>query len=174
MIERFRVAPGSVTAVQVFGGDRLEVIDHHGRQPAELTVLASDPRAVVGARPDAPATVLRRLVGGPDENGYAAGRILKLLSRHRIDQGDAVATRLFDEGSAAGARARFAIDNDAVVLVAAPAAPMRLSADDPNPPSEVVVEVRRADPSRPEPQELPQPLAEPLWDMHIDASTASS
>lgn len=174
MIERFRVAPGSVTAVQVFGGDRLEIIDHHGRQPAELTVLASDPRAVAGAQPDAAATVLRHLVAGPDENGYAAGRILTLLSRHRVEQHDAVATRLFDTDSAAGTRVGFPVDDDAVVLVAAPASPMRLAQADPNPPSEVVVEVRRADLTRPEPQELPAPLAEPLWDMHIDASTASS
>lgn len=75
MIECFRVAPGSVTALSVTGGDRFEVIDRHGRQAVELTVLAADPRAVSGLAPDAPATVLRGLVAGPDENGDAAGRI---------------------------------------------------------------------------------------------------
>ncbi|PRC53659.1 aminomethyltransferase, partial [Mycobacterium sp. ITM-2017-0098] len=84
---------------KVVGGDSLEVIDHYGRQPAELTVLASDPRAVAGVRPDTAATVLRRLVPGPDENGYAAARIVSLLAEHRIDQHASVATRLFDEHS---------------------------------------------------------------------------
>ena len=37
MIERFRVAPGSVTALSVTGGDRFEVIDRYGRQAVELT-----------------------------------------------------------------------------------------------------------------------------------------
>ncbi|MDG4663846.1 aminomethyltransferase family protein [Mycobacterium sp. 236(2023)] len=174
-MERFRVAPGSVTAVKVFGGDRLEIIDHYGRQPAELTVLATDPRAVADARPDTAATVLRHLVPGPDENGYAAGRILSLLSEHRVDQHDSVATRLFGEWSPAGSRARFAVAGDAVVLVAAPASPMSLTGDEPNPPSEVRVEVHRADLRRPEIcDELPAPLAEPLFDMRIDAATASS
>ncbi|MDZ4265243.1 MAG: DUF1989 domain-containing protein, partial [Mycobacterium sp.] len=108
------------------------------------------------------------------EDGYAAGRILTLLAEHRVDQSGAVAIRLFDDTSPAGARAGFAVDDDAVVLVAAPASPMCLSGTDPNPPSEVVVEVQRAAPSRPEERELPEPLAEPLWDMHIDASTALS
>ncbi len=173
-MERFRVAPGSVTAVKVFGGDRFEVIDPYGRQPAELTVLATDPRAVSGAAPDTSATVLRRLVAGSDENGYAAGRILSLLNRHRVDQHDCVATRLFGDHSPAGTRAGFAVDGDAVVLVAAPASPMNLATDEPNPPSEVRVEVHRADPRRPELRELPEPLAEPLVDMRIDAATASS
>ncbi|WP_349269814.1 aminomethyltransferase [Mycolicibacterium parafortuitum] len=178
MVERFRVGPGSVTAVTVFAGDRLEVVDHYGRQPAELTVLAADPRAVAAAVPDAvpdtAASVLRRLEPGPDENGYAAARILTLLARHRVDQQRSTATRLFGEHSPAGSRAAFRVDADAVALIAAPAAPMLLSADDPNPPSEVRVEVHRADPRRVEVPELPPPLAEPLFDLRIDAATASS
>ncbi|MDY6999757.1 MAG: DUF1989 domain-containing protein, partial [Actinomycetota bacterium] len=71
-------------------------------------------------------------------------------------------------------RAGFAVDTDAVVLVAAPATAMSPSCEDPNPPSELWVEVRRSDPTRPEAPELPAPLAEPLWDMRIDAATASS
>ena len=173
MIECFRVAPGSVTALSVTGGDRFEIIDRYGRQPVELTVLAADPRAVNGSAPDSPATVLRGLVAGPDENGYAAGRILGLLSRH-VDQDQARATRLFGGDSAAGARLGFAVDDDAVVLVAAPNAPMNLALAEPNPPSEVLVEVHRASPRPVHERELPAPLADPLWEMRIDASTASS
>ncbi len=173
MIERFRVAPGSVTALSVTGGDRFEVIDRYGRQAVELTVLAADPRAVSGSVPDSPATVLRSLVAGPDENGYAAGRILGLLSRH-VDQDQARATRLFGGDSEAGARIGFAVDADAVVLIAAPAVPMNLLLAEPNPPSEVIIEVHRARPLPAQERELPAPLAEPLWDLRIDASTASS
>ena len=173
-VERFRVGPGAVTALRVCGGDHVDVIDPHGRQPAELTVLSTDPAAVPGTAPDAPASVLRRLTAGPDEEGCAAARILTLLSQHRIDQRAALATRLFDGRSPAGARAGFAVDADAVVLVAAPASPMSPAADHPNPPSEVWVEVRRADPRRIEAEELPEPLAEPLYDLRIDAMTASA
>jgi aminomethyltransferase len=173
MIERFRVAPGSVTALSVTGGDRFEVIDRYGRQPVELTVLAADPHAVSGSAPDSPATVLRALVAGPDENGYVAGRILGLLTRH-VDQDQARATRLFGVDSAAGARLGFAVDDDAVALIAVPATPMNLAVAESNPPSEVLVEVHRSSPPPVHERELPAPLAEPLWDMRIDASTASS
>ena len=100
-VERFRVGPGAVTALRVCGGDHVDVIDPHGRQPAELTVLSTDPAAVPGTAPDAPASVLRRLTAGPDEEGCAAARILTLLSQHRIDQRAALATRLFDGRSPA-------------------------------------------------------------------------
>ncbi|MCF6386836.1 aminomethyltransferase family protein [Mycobacterium sp. MBM] len=173
MIERFRVAPGAVIALTVTGGDRFDVIDRHGRQPVEMTVLAADPCAVRGSAPDSPATVLRNLMAGPDENGYAAGRILALLSRH-VDQDEARATRLFDAESAAGSRLGFTVDGDAVVLIAAPAEPMDLSDTEPTPPSEVMVEVHRARPIPVGQRELPAPLAEPLWEIRIDASTASS
>lgn len=173
MIERFRVAPGAVIALTVTGGDRFDVIDRHGRQPVEMTVLAADPCAVRGSAPDSPATVLRNLMAGPDENGYAAGRILALLSRH-VDQDQARATRLFDAESAAGSRLGFTVAGDAVVLIAAPAEPMDLSDTEPNPPSEVMVEVHRARPIPVGQRELPAPLAEPLWEIRIDASTASS
>ena len=173
MIECFRVAPGSVTALSVSGGDRFEVIDRYGRQPVELTVLAADPHAVSGSAPDSPATVVRSLVAGPDENGYAAGRILGLLAHH-VDQDQARATRLFGGDSAAGARVGFTVVDDAGVHVAAPAAPMNLALAEPNPPSEVLIEVHRARPLAVREHELPAPLAEPLWDMRIDASTASS
>lgn len=174
MVQRFRVAPGSVTAVPVFGGDRFDIVDQYGRQPAELTVLAADPRAVADAPPDTAATVLRSLIPGSDENGSAAQRILSLLAGHRVDQQEAVATRLFGHHSPAGSRATFTVDADAVVLVAAPASPMHPHSDDPNPPSEVRVAVYRADPGRPATPELPPPLAEPLLDLRIDAETAAS
>ncbi|WP_396906615.1 DUF1989 domain-containing protein [Mycolicibacterium phlei] len=172
--ERYRVRPGGVTAVKVFGGDRFDVVDLFGRQPAEVTVLSADPRAVPDAAPHAPATVLRRLVGDKDtEDGYAASLILSTLADHGVAQAEAVATRLFGDDSPAGARESFAVDTDAVILVAAPAHPMPVDSDLHNPPSDLFVEVSRAATSpRDEQPDLPTPLAEPLWEGRIDAATA--
>src|SRR6516164_5604021 len=39
-LERYRVHPGAVTAVELGAGDELTVIDAEGRQRGELTVLA--------------------------------------------------------------------------------------------------------------------------------------
>jgi aminomethyltransferase len=170
--ERYWVRPGGVTAARVRPGDRLDVIDPDGRQPGEMTVLAAHPDAIPGICPDAPATVLRGLVGGPDETGYAAGRILAMLAAYDIDPRQSVAQRLSGAGSAAGFRACFGIDDFAIVLVAAPAVPMRLDRADPNPPSELLIEIHRAGPVTPGEGQPPPPLTEPVLDLRIDAATA--
>lgn len=150
-------------------GDVVDVIDLFGRQPAELTVLAAHGRAVPDARPDTAATVLR----GLHPNGDSADPILAALSAHRMDPREAVATRLFGQDSAAGSRVRFPVEDDAVVLIAAPAAPMYSDSVEPNPPSDLFVEIHRATTTSVEPQELPTPLAEPVLELRIDASTAT-
>src|SRR5436190_24186295 len=62
-LERYRVHPGAVTAVELDPGDVLTVIDEEGRQRGELTVLAGggeDYRAL-GTEADTAATVLRAM-----------------------------------------------------------------------------------------------------------------
>ena len=62
-LERYRVHPGAVTAVELDPGDVLTVIDADGRQRGELTVLAGgaeDYRAL-GTEADTAATVLRAM-----------------------------------------------------------------------------------------------------------------
>ena len=172
VLETYRVQPGSVTALRVYPGDRIAVVDRFGRQPAELTVLSANPRALPDARADAPATVLRGLAAGDDEEGYAAQRILAMLSAYGVLPTMASATGLFGPHTPAGARVELGADDEAVLLLAAPATLMSLESAEPNPPSELWVEVRRADPRLVMPRELPPPLAEPLLDLRIDAATA--
>lgn len=170
-LETYWVRPGGVTAVRLGAGDRLAVVDPHGRQPAELTVLDSRgvEGAALGVRMDAPATVLRGLAG----NGHGAAAVRAVLGEHGVDPAGATAARLFGEWSPAGAREEFTAGRDAVVLVAAPGEPMRVDAEAANPPSDLLLELRRAV-LRPAGQpRLPEPLAEPVLDMRIDAATAS-
>lgn len=172
VLETYRVQPGAITALRVHAGDHFDVIDRFGRQPAELTVLSSVPRALPDAQADAPATVLRGLVAGADEEGYAAQRILAMLAAYRVVPAAATATRLFGSHTPAGSRVRLRADAEAVVLLAAPALPMSLDSAEPNPPSELWLELHRADPRLAPTRELPPPLAEPLLDLRIDASSA--
>ncbi|MEJ3657241.1 DUF1989 domain-containing protein [Actinomycetes bacterium KLBMP 9759] len=158
--------PGGVTALRLAGGDRLDVVDRDGRQRAEVTVVAGrlGRPPVGGFEADAPATVVRR-----------AESVHGVLAEHGVDPAEARAAVLFGEWSPAGARESFTVDDGAVetvVLVAAPAT--RMGVDEQNPPSDLVLEVRRAVPRPVHDQPLPQPLAEPVLDMRIDAATASS
>ena len=62
-LERYRVRPGAVTAVELGPGDEITVIDPDGRQRGELTVLrpGGGGFAALGVTADGPATVLRAL-----------------------------------------------------------------------------------------------------------------
>jgi glycine cleavage system T protein (aminomethyltransferase) len=167
--ETWWVRPGSATVVELHGGDRVTVIDPDGGQPAELTVLSPDGRddpGALGVRADAPATVLRELMGSGADDGFLGGLHARGLRPH-----DAMAVRLFGPDGAPGASQTFASDRDALLVVAAPGG--RLVDGDP-PASALVVEVKRDTP-RPEVDgELPAPLAEPRLDFRVDRASALS
>ena len=163
-LERYRVHPGAVTAVELGAGDEIIVIDAEGRQRGELTVLArgtEDYRAL-GTSADGAATVLRALAGSPEVIGE--------LSERGLDPAVARAVALFGEWSPAGASACFAADQPVTAIVAAPGGPMPV--DQHNPPSDLLIEIRRARPQEPGEPQLPPPLADPVLDLRVDSATA--
>ncbi|MGH3499350.1 MAG: DUF1989 domain-containing protein [Nocardioidaceae bacterium] len=171
-LETYWVRPGGVTAVQMEGGDRLTVVDRAGKQAAELTVVGvhGSDGAALGLKPSAPASTLRSLVAAEPASGR--DRVLSMLTAAGVNPENAAAERLFGEWSAAGARETFTASAPAQVLVAAPARPMSVEDEAANPPSELLLELRRAR-LRPQAESvLPEPLAEPVLDMRIDAATA--
>ena len=96
-LERYRVYPGAVTAVELDPGDVLTVIDEQGRQRGELTVLAGgaeDYRAL-GTEPDTAATVLRTLAVSATTPAAVTGS----LAGRGLDPGRARAVTLFGEWS---------------------------------------------------------------------------
>src|SRR6516225_4417594 len=62
-VERYRVQPGAVTAIELDPGDVVRVTDTEGRQRGELTVLAGgrEDYGALGTAADTAATVLRAL-----------------------------------------------------------------------------------------------------------------
>jgi aminomethyltransferase len=186
-LERYRVHPGAVTAVDLDAGDELTVIDADGRQHGELTAVArgGDGFAKLGASADGAATVLRAMANpqaapaaagtaGPAA-GFApdspsAADVVRILSARGLDAAAARAIRLFGEWSPAGASAAFLAEHPVTCVVASPAGHMPVDAD--NPPSDLIVEVRRARPRRPDEPMLPPPLADPVLDLRVDVATA--
>ena len=147
--------------------ERLTVVDSYGGQVAEVTVLTRegvDDAAAIGARADAPATVLRSLVR--DGNGF-----LRQLGAPRLDPEEALALRLFEGMSPPGASQSFLAERAVTVVVAAPAGRI---VDGAPPPSDLLVEVRRTAPRAYGQVELPPPLAEPRLELRIDKATAQT
>jgi aminomethyltransferase len=171
-VQTWWVRPGGATVVQVRAGDRLTVRDADGGQRAELTVLdheGGEDAAALGARAEAPATVLRAALG----NGAAAG-FLGELHRRGLALDAARAVLLFGRDSPAGAAQSFTAQRAATVVVAGPGEGRIVEGAWPA--SALTVEVRRAEPE-PAPEggvELPAPLAEPRLDFRVDAASALS
>jgi len=175
-LETYWVRSGGVTGVRLEAGDELTVVDRHGRQAAELTVLLPDGSSdgvALGVELGAPATTVRALAARVTASGIPDRVVAELRARGAAP--DVLqAARLFGDWSPAGARESFSAEREAVVLVAAPARPMRVDDESANPPSDLLLEVRRAAPRRLGEPVLPPPLAEPVLDLRIDAATASS
>src|SRR3954449_3360850 len=101
--ESWWVRPGGATVVAVRPGDGLTVRDPDGGQPAEVTVLdaeGSEDAAALGARADAPATVL---VAALYSGHSPAMSFLGELHRGGLKPHDASAIRLFATDSPPGA-----------------------------------------------------------------------
>lgn len=172
-LETYWVRPGGVTGLRLFAGDEFTVVDRFGRQSAELTIVNQDGSstgAALGVSHDGPASTLRRLGAGA---GAASPVIADLLAQGLLPDG-LQAVQLFGEWSPAGTRQTFTVSEPATVFVAAPARSMRVDDHLANPPSDLLVEVRRAEMPQKRELELPAPLADPVLDLRIDSSTASS
>ncbi len=79
--------------------------------------------------------------------------------------------RLFGRDSRPGSEIDLVAQRDTVLVVAAPGGRV---VDGDTPATELLVEVRRANPATPEQTELPPPLAEPRLDFRVDRATATS
>src|SRR5262249_33193175 len=111
-VERCRVHPGAVTALELDAGDEITVIDAAGRQRGELTVLCrgGEDYGALATSADCAATVLRALATGVAATGGAepgAAEVVRALSERGLDPEGAQAVGLFGEWSPAGTAATF-------------------------------------------------------------------
>lgn len=173
--ERYWARPGGTTTLELRTGDKFTVVDRFGAQTAEVTVLGlgREDFEALSLRPDGPATVLRTL----DETATrlsrsSPARVISALTARGLRPDQASATVLFGPHTPPGARETFVAQRDVTVITGVPTWTMLV--DEQNPPSDVMIEVLRADPRVRPPMEVPDPLADPVLDVRIDHSTARS
>ncbi len=172
-VERHPVPGGGSRAVPVFRGDEIIVLDREGLQPGQLTLFLPDGRsdaAMLGAKgAGRPTETIRTLA-----NGSRSGRrVLDALAKagFRMERGDAV--QVFGDGSQPGDRESFSVECDGLLICAAPGGPMR--PDLQNPPTELILYIRRAGPGADSGSPPPSdPLADPLQDFNIQPGNAVS
>ena len=169
-VERYVVRGGGAIAIALEAGDTLEVLDLEGRQPAELVLFSPAGRedaGAIGARAAYEPTGLQRILSEPGEDAW---RVRAALERRGLDLGRARAVRLFGDDTLPGEEARFCAEREAFALIAAPGGPMRIDRQDP--PTDLLVFLRRAAIKRPSGPRLPEPLAEPRLDFRVGIASA--
>ena len=168
--ERYRVRGGGASVIMVHPGDRLEITDLEGRQHCEITVFdaqgQNDP-TILSTEGVNPATGTVAILADDSEDA----RLLSAALRKRdITYQDAHAIHLFEGDSLPGEQRDFVAQRKAICIVAAPGGPMRVSEQDP--PTDLIVMLHRATIDTAEPPPLPDPLADPTQEVHVDRCTA--
>ena len=159
-LERYRVAAGGVTLVDLQPGDGLQVIDVEGRQTCALLALDTGGRSALASWGLSWSTACS-----------VPGRIGQALQRRGIDaQALPLAASLWDADSPPGHSRQFVAEDALLVIVAAPAE--ATAVDRQYRPSELRLIVTRANPSPLLLPALPEPLGEVLDEFTLRAGTA--
>lgn len=162
--ERHRAPACGSRAVRVSPGDEVIVVDREGGQRGELVAFGPDGRAdagLLGAQATAPADGWRAsLLSSP--SGISAAAVMR---RAGCDLDTVQAIALFGPDSRPGDSARFTVQGEALVVLAAPGAPMRPETQDTA--TELYLYIRRAKARGTGLHLPPDPLADPMIDHQI-------
>ncbi|PFG72358.1 aminomethyltransferase [Pseudomonas poae] len=159
-LERYRVAAGGVTLVDLQPGDGLQVIDVEGRQTCALLALDTGGRSALASWGLSGSTACS-----------VPGRIGQALQRRGIDaQALPLAASLWDADSPPGRSRQFVAEDALLVIVAAPAE--ATAVDRQYRPSELRLIVTRANSSPLLLPALPEPLGDVLDEFTLRAGTA--
>jgi len=169
--ERYVVRANGSLSIGLDAGDEIELINPEGMQLCEISVFDTHGKSdmqMIGATANGHAEGLKRLLS---ENGNQAVNISNTLKLHNILLDSAQSTTVFKAESPAGDSARFNVSEKLVCVVVVPGMDMR--ADQQNTTTDIVIYIHRPQSEHDSPLiRLPDPLANPLEDVRIDARTA--
>ncbi|MFP6704569.1 MAG: DUF1989 domain-containing protein [Alphaproteobacteria bacterium] len=172
-VERYAILGGGSRAVSIDRGDEISVVDREGLQGGELVFFALDGTSdagMIGAKKGGNAS---GLISTLKENEPSARRVARALAAAGFDIGRAEAVKIFERGSKPGDTETFHASRDGLLIVCAPGTSMK--PDEQNPPTELILYVRRANPSQHEDgRNPPDPLADPLSDFNIRPGEAKA
>lgn len=170
--ERYPLKAGGIIALPLLPDDQIEVIDPQGLQSAHVFAFDSKGQAAteaLGVSADVSGAVMAEMLEAPLGGAKKIKDKLKLFS---IALEDCSVASLLEGDTPAGASMSLTCQDELIALVSAPGLPM--NADASRPPTDLVVLIRRANPSLSIGNDLPAPLADEKASVHIAAATAKA
>ncbi|MGQ0457948.1 MAG: DUF1989 domain-containing protein [Hyphomicrobium sp.] len=170
--ERFVLRGGGTGVYALDPEDTLEIALLEGSQTIELAAFDASGKSnlsILGLSGALPPNGIAAILSG---DGDDAARVRFGLFRRGLDIGRATAARLFGPEAPVGEAVILKADQATVVVLGAPAHPMKVW--DQTPPSDALVFIRRARPPKPGQSRYPEPLAEPRLEILINIASAES
>jgi aminomethyltransferase len=169
--ERYLVKANGALAINLRAGDEIEVINPEGLQVCEISVFDTRGQSdmqCIGAKANGAAQGLKNILSA---NTESARNLAKALEFRNLAIDRAQSILIFGKDSPTGDSQRFTATEVLICIVAAPGEDML--ADQQNTTTSIVVLVHRQPVDSGERLiQLPDPLADPLQDIRIDARTA--
>jgi aminomethyltransferase len=170
-LERYTVAPGGLSVIELLPGDQLQIIDLEGDQPAELLAFSTDARealAALGLGRQAEAHGIARLLNNASRE---ARHVLSGLARRGVDTRHLPdAAVLWPRGTPAGHSRTLNASSALLVIVAAAAE--HCPVDSQQRASELRLLIHRHNPRLLLTPALPCPLGEVLDEFTLHPGTA--
>ncbi|MFQ5624106.1 MAG: DUF1989 domain-containing protein [Paracoccaceae bacterium] len=172
-MERYVIPGGGSRAVGIEKGDEISLVDREGLQPVEMVFFAPDgssDAAMIGAEGGRDAKGIRHALSA---GGASGKKVLKALAASGFDIGRADAALVFEQGSKCGDTSVFHASCDGLLIACALGGPMHAHRQ--NPPTEIALYVRRANPGAGKGGQAPaEPLADPLQDWNVQPGHAKA
>ena len=172
-VERHVVPGGGSRAVLIESGDAISVLDREGLQIGELVFFAPDGTSdagMIGAVSTGRAEVLKSVL---EVRERSAKHTAQKLEKAGFDVGRADGVRIFGNRSRPGDMETFHAERDGLLIVSSLGGSMR--PEEQNPPTELILYVRRANPKRYGPRRPPpDPLADAVTDHNIEPGEAKA
>ncbi len=169
--ERYPIRGGGSLAITLNPGDELEAISPEGLQVAEICVFNQKGKSdmqTIGTKANGTAEGLKQILLDQNINTQKLDAALK---RFGVDLAQAQSTQVFTDQSPAGDSISFIANELVYCLIAAPGSDMQV--DEQTTTTDLVAYVhRKNNVQESSPILLPEPLADPLEDIRIEARTA--
>lgn len=169
--ERYLVRGNGSVALTLNPGDELTLISPEGLQVGEISVFGrngSSDMQMIGAKATGQADGLKNILSS---QGLATEALHAALSKFGVDLTKAQSTRIFTDQSPTGDSITFTASEFVYCLITAPGSDMAV--DEQSTITDLVAYVfRQIADTEPPTIHLPDPLADPLEDIRIEARTA--